>query len=162
MWLVGMMGSGKTSAGRVAANRLGVQFADSDEEVERAAGEPMAHIWRSLGEQAFRRLESELMASLEGFEGIVASGGGAVLDEGNRDVMAAGTVVWLRASPQALAIRTARLGRPLLDEGDSLQTLSRLLRSREALYREVSHHEVDTEELEIDEVAERIETLWNG
>ena len=162
MWLVGMMGSGKTSAGRMAAKRLGIPFADTDEEVERTAGEPMAQIWRSLGEQAFRRLESESVAGLEGFEGIVATGGGAVLDASNREVMASGTVVWLRASPQALTPRAASLGRPLLDGGDPLETLSRLLRSREALYREVADREIDTEELEIDEVAERIEALWNG
>lgn len=162
MWLVGMMGSGKTSAGRIAARNLGVGFADTDEEVAQASGATIADIWRSQGEQAFRRLERESIATLAVFEGIVATGGGAVLDEANRAVMASGTVVWLRASPEVLAMRAAEVGRPLLRDSDPLETMTALLGTRETLYRGLSDHEIDTERLSSDEIAARIEDLWNG
>lgn len=163
MWLVGMMGSGKTRAGRIAASHIGVGFADTDEQVERSAGLPVALIWRTHGEQEFRRLEREALAGLAGFEGIVATGGGVILDEDNRRVMASGTVVWLQASPGALTDRVVGgEGRPLLEKGGPGDTLQNLLDAREALYREIADHEIDTDGLAVQEVAERIETLWSG
>jgi len=163
MWLVGMMGSGKTRGGRLAATLLGVGFADTDVEVARSAGRTVARIWSSRGEEGFRDLEREAVSSLAGFAGIVATGGGVILDEGNREIMSAGRVVWLRASPRALAARVSGTERPLLHAGrPDVETLTRLLADREELYRALAHHEMDTEGLEVDEVAHRIESLWNG
>jgi shikimate kinase len=163
MWLVGMMGSGKTRGGRLAATRLGVGFADTDEEVSRSVGLPLAGVWASMGEAGFRDLEREAVAGLAGFAGVVATGGGVILDEGNRQIMSSGRVVWLRAPPRALAVRVSGTERPLL-HGDrpDVETLTRLLAEREELYRAIAHHEVDTESLDVEEVAHRIESLWNG
>lgn len=162
MWLVGMMGSGKSSAGRLAAARLRVGFADSDEAAEGAAGRPIVDIWKTLGEEGFRHLESAAIARLINFPGIVATGGGAVLDQGNRRVMTSGTVTWLRADPEVLATRVAQLGRPLLGEGEPEEILADLLQERERLYREVSDHVIDTGEVSVEEVSSRIEELWKG
>lgn len=164
MWLVGMMGSGKTRGGRLAATRLGVGFADTDEEVSRAVGRPVAGIWASLGEAGFREAERQVVAGLAGFAGIVATGGGVILDERNREIISSGRVVWLRASPRALAVRVSGTERPLLHSGDGpdVDTLTGLLADREELYRAIAHHEVDTEGIAVEEVAQRIESLWNG
>ena len=85
LWLVGVMGAGKTTAGRMAASVLGVPFWDTDEMVESDAGASIAEIWAKDGEDAFRDLESSVVARLSGEEGIVATGGGAVLDPANRE-----------------------------------------------------------------------------
>lgn len=165
MWLVGMMGTGKTAAGRVAANRLGVAFADTDELVEAEAGRPIGELWESDGESVFRALERKVVGELAGLDGVVAGGGGVVLDEGNREVIRQGTVVWLSASPSALIERLGPVeGRPLLAGAVSkpVETLSRLLEEREDLYRSLADHEIDTEDLEVDEVARRIERVWRG
>jgi shikimate kinase len=163
MWLVGMMGSGKTRAGRIAAASLGVAFADTDEQVELLAGQPLDRIWMTLGEQGFREVEREAIVRLADFEGIVATGGGVVVDPGNRGVMAPGTVVWLKASPEELADRVVgEAGRRPLLRGDPVRTLRDLLESRETLYQKIAQHEIDTEGLGLEEVAERIEALWSG
>lgn len=165
IWLVGMMGTGKTAAGRVAANRLGVGFADTDELVEAEAGRSIQDLWESDGESAFRDLEREVVGDLAAFDGVIATGGGVVLDAGNREVIREGTVVWLRAAPPALVERLGRAeDRPLLSETVSSTdgTLSRLLEERGDLYRSLADHEIDTENLEVDEVARRIESLWRG
>lgn len=165
MWLVGMMGSGKTVAGRRAASRLGVGFADTDELVAERAGRPIPELWESEGEGGFRARERVVLGGLAGFDGIVATGGGAVLDEGNRTVIGGGTVVWLRAEASVLAERVGRSGahRPLLPDGTTpSESLTRILDERNGLYRMLADHQIETEGLDVDEVAHRIEALWNG
>ena len=160
---MGMMGTGKTAAGRVAANRLGVGFADTDELVEAEAGRSIHDLWEFDGEIAFRDLERKVVGNLASFDGVVATGGGVVLDAANREVIREGTVVWLRAAPPALMERLGRAGdRPLISETVASPggTLSRLLEERGDLYRSLADYEIDTENLEVDEVARRIESLW--
>ena len=106
--LVGMMGSGKTTVGRLVAQRLGRRFVDSDEQVEARAGRTVREIFEAEGEAAFRALEAgalaEALAAPE--PAVVAAAGGVVLDPGNRRALReAATVVWLRAGPGVLASR---------------------------------------------------------
>lgn len=164
MWLVGMMGSGKTAAGRLAASQLGVEFADTDELIAATVGTPVVEVWQAQGESRFRVLESGVVAGLTGFVGVVAAGGGAVLDEANRRQMSQGTVVWLRASPQRLADRVGGSpDRPLLKRGPSpAAVLSSLLEERKSIYAGMADHQIDTEHLAVDEVARRIGELWSG
>lgn len=166
LWLIGMMGSGKTSAGRLAASHLGVAFADTDELVERLVGTSIAAFWADFGEDAFREKEREVVASLETADGVVATGGGVVLDGGNRSIMASsGTVVWLDARPPALAARVDQPGaRPILVSSglDARTTLAATLAERSNLYRELAHHRVATDELTAVEVAREIELLWKS
>ena len=114
--LVGFMGAGKTTVGRLLAARLGVPFLDSDEVLEARAGRSIAAVFATDGEAAFRRLERQTIASLlDGPEAVLAVGGGALQDGSTRQVLSAHTVVYLAAS---LEVLRARVGddpsRPML------------------------------------------------
>ncbi|MDX1468663.1 MAG: shikimate kinase [Acidimicrobiia bacterium] len=162
LWLIGMMGTGKTAAGRIAASELNTAFFDTDEVVAERMGCSIAQLWGSLGERAFRDLETVAMISLADSEGIVATGGGVVLSDRNRDLIReSGSAVWLRASPGVLA---RRLGdgddRPLLREGVNRETIEKHLQQREPLYRSLADHEIETDDLHVLEVASIIGSIW--
>src|SRR3954471_15446160 len=141
IFLVGLMGAGKTSVGRLLARRLGKTFYDCDHEVERATGVRIPVIFEIEGESGFRARESRMLSDLCATKGVVlATGGGAVLAPENRKVLAeSGTVVYLRASPQELYQRTKHdRNRPLLQTADPLAKLSELYAQRDPLYREIA------------------------
>lgn len=163
MWLAGMMGSGKTSCGGVAAVSLGVPFYDTDIEVTAAFGCTVAELWERIGEPGFRELENAVVLRLAGEKAIVATGGGVVLDPGNREVMTAtGPIVWLRATPEELLERVGSIpGRPLLDRSpDRLGKLRSLSEERARWYGEAADHEIETTAKSIAEVADEIAALW--
>lgn len=147
LFLVGLMGAGKTTIGRLLARRLKQPFHDSDHEVEHRCGVEIAVIFDIEGEAGFRVRESQIIAELTALEGIVlATGGGAVLDSGNRRGLAArGTVVYLHALPVDLyqRLRDDRR-RPLLATPDPRLKLEQLYAQRDPLYREVADYVVDT------------------
>jgi shikimate kinase len=149
--LVGLMGSGKSSAGARLARTLEVPVVDTDAEIERRQGRTVADVFAADGEVAFRAMESALLAEVlgPGHPLIVATGGGAVLSEGNRRLLRdQATVVWLRASPGMLAHRVADDGtRPLLGD-DPRAALERLSAARDHLYREVADCVVDIDNLD--------------
>jgi shikimate kinase len=147
IFLVGMMGSGKTTLGRALAQRLRLPFADTDKVLVERTGVPVTTIFEIEGEAGFRRRESAVLAELaEGHDQVVATGGGAVLSAENRSVMrAAGTVIYLRARVEHLWERTRHdTSRPLLANADPRGTLEEILRVRDPLYREAAHIVVDT------------------
>ncbi len=147
IFLVGMMGAGKTTLGRALAQRLGREFVDSDRELVERTGVSVATIFEIEGEEGFRRRESTLLAELARQEGsVIATGGGVVLDEANRRLMhETGTVVYLRARLESLWERTRHdASRPLLATADPRARLAQLLEAREPLYRECAHVTVDT------------------
>ncbi len=163
MWLVGMMGSGKTTAGRLAAERLAVPFLDIDDEVAAGRGSSLPELWDELGEKGFRELESAAIERVAGAEAIVSTGGGVVLDRANRYRMkSTGTVVWLKAPPPVLAARLeAGGGRPLLDDHpDQANRLAMLLEERSRAYGDAADYEIDTSQLSVEDVAMRIVGLW--
>ncbi|HLF60069.1 MAG TPA: shikimate kinase [Acidimicrobiia bacterium] len=165
MWLAGMMGSGKTSCGAVAAARLDVPFYDTDVEVTTAFGCTVADLWARIGEAGFRELERAVVLRLAGEEAIVATGGGAVIDPQNRELMTAtGPIVWLRATPEELLERVSSVsGRPLLDVSpDRLAELRSISEDRAKWYQEVADHEIDTTAKTIAEVADEIAALWES
>ena len=131
IYLIGMMGAGKTTVGRLLARRLKLRFFDSDHEVERRCGVKIPIIFEIEGERGFRARESQALAELTALEGIVlATGGGAVLSRENRDNLARrGTVVYLRASPEDLFVRVRHdRNRPLLATPDPLARLRKVSR----------------------------------
>ena len=154
-----MMGTGKTTVGRLVAARLGRPFVDSDDQVEARTGRTVREIFEEDGEAAFRREESEALASaLEAGEpAVVAAAGGVVLDpENRRRLRDAGLVVWLRADPGLLVRRVGGAShRPLLAD-DPAGVLRRLADERAPLYAEVAAEVIDIDELGPDEVAARV------
>ena len=140
IWLVGMMGAGKSAVGAQLAERRGLRFVDTDAEVERAAGATIAELFEGEGEAGFRARERAAIEALAGEAAVVALGGGAVAQPGVAERLeATGTVVWLRARPEVLAQRLAgeSEARPLLaglGPAERRERLAKLLGEREVHY----------------------------
>lgn len=141
IFLVGPMGAGKTTVGRRLAQSLGLEFFDSDEEIERRTGTTIPIIFEIEGEAGFRKREHQVLADLTALSGVVlATGGGAVLLPENRELLRSrGTVVYLRTSVAEQLRRTrSSAHRPLLQAGDPEQRLRDLAQAREPLYEAVA------------------------
>lgn len=139
--LVGLMGAGKSCVGKKLAKALDLPFRDSDEEVEKAAGCTVRDIFDVYGEPAFRDCERRVIHRLlEEGPSVIATGGGAFMDDGTRNAIHDLAVsVWLRASPETLHQRTKKSKtRPLLQKGDALQTLQKLADIRYPVYGEAN------------------------
>jgi shikimate kinase len=139
--LVGMMGSGKTTMGRALARHLGKEFVDSDEEIIKRTGVTVPHIFDVEGEAGFRQRESAAIRELAGRDNMVlATGGGAVLDGDNREILKhSGIVIYLKASAHDLWQRTRHdRNRPLLQTENPYARLVELFQQRDPLYRQVS------------------------
>jgi shikimate kinase len=154
--LIGFMATGKTTVGRLVAERLGRRFVDLDQLIEETAGGTVAELFRTAGEPAFRKAESEaLRRALTMSDAVVATGGGAACREDNLSAMlAGGLVVALSATPAEVLRRTGGAsGRPLLDAAeDPLALATRLLGEREPFYSR-AHVRVDTVGRSAEEVA---------
>lgn len=158
--LAGMMGAGKSSAGRVLAARLGWEFVDTDALVAERAGLSIAELFQRAGEAHFRRLEREVISELPGRRAVVALGGGAVVPAENRAILARkGTLVWLDARPETLARRIGSdEARPLLAGADAATRLERLRALREersGAYAEAAVR-VETDARDVDEVCDAV------
>lgn len=141
-----MMGAGKTTVGKELARRRGVRFADVDQEIIARTGVSIPTIFEIEGEAGFRKRESQALNDLTRESGIViATGGGAVLDPGNRELMAGrGVVVYLNVPPQILWERTRTdRNRPLLQVENPRARIEELYRARDPLYREVADIVID-------------------
>lgn len=162
--LVGFMGTGKTSTGKICAERLGRPFLDLDDELVRRAGRDIPRIFAEDGEAAFRAMERDLVRELAGKSGLViAPGGGIVLNPDNiRDFEATGMVICLTASPEWILRRVgADTNRPLLQVEDKLGKIRDLLGKRKPLYDAI-HHQIDTDGLTPAEVASLALSMYNN
>lgn len=160
IFLVGLMGAGKTSVGKLLAQRLHKHFFDCDQEVERATGVKIAVIFEIEGEGGFRARESKMLSELASRKNVlIATGGGAVLSDANRKVLTDnGIVVYLRAAPADLWRRTRHdKQRPLLDTEDRMSRLEELFAQRDPLYREIADIIVDTGSQSLGALASRLE-----
>ena len=152
LFLIGLPGAGKSTLGRQLARRLGKRFYDADHELERRLGVPIPTIFEIEGEAGFRDREEVTLVDLTALEGIVLStGGGVVLRPANRERLKTnGTVLYLHAEAATLweRVRHAR-HRPLLQTADPLARLAELYAQRDALYREVADHVIESEREEV-------------
>ncbi len=158
--LVGLMGSGKTTVGRILAERLHRPFHDSDAMIEAQTGRTVRDIWAADGEAAFRAVETQVLneALDDPTPSVIAAAGGVVLRDENRAVLRNGRsrVVWLCADPSHLVDRVRSGGhRPLLDN-DPEATLRQMFADREELYRDVAHAIVRTDGRSVFEVVEAV------
>lgn len=157
--LVGMMGAGKTTTGRLLGERLGWPYLDSDDMVERRTGHTVPEIWKASGEAAFRAEETRSLVEACSSDGpaVVSVAGGAVLDPANREVIRrSGLVVWLRADVATLTVRVGSgTGRPLLEQGPA-EALARLSAARAPLYSELADLVYDVDRLSPPQVVDAI------
>jgi len=155
--LIGMMGAGKSSVGRVLAERLGRPLFDSDQMIEERTGRTVREIWQAEGELAFRALETQVLAEAVADEqpSVIAAAGGVVLSDDNRRILAESDahVVWLMADVDLLLDRVKNgMHRPLLDD-DPEGTLRHMFDTREALYRDAADAIVSVDHRSINDVA---------
>ena len=159
IFLIGLMGAGKSTIGRQLARRLGKEFRDSDGEIEKRTGVNIDVIFDIEGEQGFRRRETETLRELTAARGIVlATGGGAVLAPENQALLKDnGFIIYLKATAEHLAGRL-RLDRrrPLLQSGDKLTKIRELLERREPVYQQLADLVIETNERSIYRVVSEI------
>ena len=158
--VVGAPGAGKSTVGKAVAGLVGVPFVDSDAIIEERAGKPIPEIFFDDGEDAFRALESEAISdALSRFNGILALGGGAILNDGTRALLAEHTVVYLSVELSDAVKRVGLgAGRPLLAINPRA-TLKYLLDQRRPLYAEVATHTVATDGRDPEEIAAEVAAL---
>jgi len=158
--LVGAMGAGKTTVGRRVAEAWGVGFRDTDHDIEATEGRAVSDIFVDSGEARFRELErAAVMAALAEHDGVLALGGGAVLDERTRAALAGHRVVFLRVGLSDAAKRVGLgVSRPLL-LGNVRGRIKQLIDERTPVYESVAAHFVDTDGLDVDEVVAKVNAL---
>ena len=160
VWLVGMMGAGKSTVGPALARRLGRRFLDTDQQIEGSSGKEIETIFSEDGEETFRVLEAAVIAEAARGSAVVALGGGAIAEPGAAERLAGwGTVVYLRAMPETLVSRIGDASaRPLLrglSESERLERVRKLLAKREPSYR-TARITVDTDHKSASEVVEEL------
>jgi shikimate kinase len=167
--LVGYRGTGKSTVGRLLAERSGRPFVDADDVIEARSGRTIRAIFEESGEPAFRDWEERVIRELAETRpgAVLATGGGAILREVNRRVLRSfGRVVWLKAGPEILARRLeadarTRSSRPSLTSGGVLDEIASVLAARTPIYESVAHATFDTEDIPPREVADRIFAFWS-
>lgn len=155
--LIGFMGTGKSTIGRQLSKALGYPLIDTDARIVAQQKRAITDIFENEGEEHFRDLETETLRSLQQdkcHKRIIATGGGVVLREENRQLLRdLGFVVWLVATPETILERTARnKERPLLQTENPAETIRTMLEKRNPDYRESAHLILETSNLEFSEI----------
>lgn len=159
IFIVGPMGSGKSTVGKIISDELFLTFHDTDEEIENRTGASIDWIFDLEGEEGFRKRETKILDELAQLNSIVLStGGGIILSEENRDTLSSRGTVFYLATPISVQLeRTSKdKDRPLLKNGDPETILEELHETREELYESVADYVVNTENLTSQEVAAEI------
>jgi len=163
VYLVGFMGSGKTTVGKILAEKINKAFVEMDEIIEADEGKPITDIFTQEGEERFRRLESKLLRDLSVRKDLVVSCGGGLIcnDENLRILKDTGKVFFLRASAMVVYNRTKQHAhRPLLNVDNPLGAIEELLKKRNSFYAQ-AHYTIDTDNISADEVVDNIIEILN-
>ena len=165
IFIVGPMGSGKSTVGKIISDELFLNFFDTDEEIESRTGASIDWIFDLEGEEGFRKRESLILGEMAEKNSIVLStGGGIILSSSNRELLSSRGTVFYLSTPISIQVeRTSKdKNRPLLKNGDPEEILSKLHEVRKTLYEEVSDHIIETENKSSQEVAAEIINLVKG
>lgn len=157
--LIGFMASGKTTVGRILADKLGMKFLDTDDLLRDKAGKDLPEIFKTDGEKAFRKLEKSVVLKVSRFKNtLISTGGGVVLDPENVSALRKNAVIiWLKISPKEVLKRIKPDGtRPLLECEDPLKRAKQLIEKRESIYRDAAHYTIYVDLLSVEEVVEKI------
>lgn len=161
--LIGFRGTGKTTVGKILAQRTGLNFIDTDELIEKKMGISIQEIVFRSGWPVFRALESKVIKEVAcGDQQVIAAGGGAVLDEQNVQALKNnGFIIWLKASLQVISSRLTKdpgtlTKRPSLTGKGTLEEIEEAFKSREKIYARIAGLEIDTTDLNAEMVAEKI------
>lgn len=140
IYLIGMMGSGKTTIGKLLSEKLDVTFYDLDSMIETKTHKTVFDIFEQEGEKSFRELEKKTLKEIKDLEGVVSCGGGIVLDKKNRHILqSSGETIFLKSSIPELAKRLkSNKIRPLLEKKDIHQELDKILSDRQKLYEQTA------------------------
>lgn len=160
--LIGFMGTGKTTVGKIVAQKLGLDFIDTDKEIVSATGLSIVDIFQRYGEIRFRSEESAAVRRIAEMNNkVVATGGGVVLNSENIEVLREnGIIIALESSPEVILERISRKNtRPLLQQGNPLETIKKLQSEREALYKQAPNI-IETSYLTLDEVVSKVIELY--
>lgn len=158
IYLIGFMGTGKSTVGKILAEKLGMEFCDTDALVETKAGKTIVEIFDELDEEAFRKMETDVLKSVTNRKNLVVStGGGIVVTMGNMELMrSAGKLVSLIASPEQIFERIKDdKGRPLLQVESPLDEIKKMLYDRAPFYINTDHI-IETTDMTPEEAAEEI------
>jgi shikimate kinase len=160
LYLIGMMGAGKTTIGQQLAAALSYQFFDTDSVVEQATGQSVSDLFATVGEPAFRQLETQALAELTTYRRlVVATGGGVVLNQSNWSYLQQGVIIWLDVPVATLFDRLkSDTPRPLLQTPDPMAKLQSILEARQPLYQQADLQIAITPEESPEAIASRILT----
>jgi len=164
IYLIGLMGSGKTTLGKILSKKLDKHFYDSDQVIEEKLGVNVPMIFEYEGEAGFREREKDILKELVSKQNIVlATGGGIILSESNRDLLAKnGIVIYLKSNQKDLVLRMKNdKTRPLLNNGNVELIIKKLCQEREPLYEEIADFKVVTKNKRINEVVNEIVRIIN-
>jgi shikimate kinase len=165
IFIVGPMGSGKSTVGKIISDELFLNFFDTDDEIESRTGASIDWIFDLEGEEGFRKRESSILEEMVKQNSIVLStGGGIILSDSNREMLSSRGTVFYLSTPISVQIeRTSKdKDRPLLKNGDPEKILTRLQKERKDLYESVSDHVIETENKSSQEVASEIINFVKG
>ena len=167
--LIGYRCTGKTSVGRIISERLRLPFYDTDELISKKTGRTVREIVEEKGWGFFRGMEKEIIRSLTSTRGVIAPGGGAVMDEENAGRMkASGLIIWLKAEPDAILERLKRdeatscQRPPLSGDLDAEEEILKMLKERNPVYERLANIIVDTTKLSMEDAAARICSMINA
>lgn len=161
IFLIGFMGSGKSTIAKVLSEKLGVEQVEMDEMIVQEQGMPITEIFEKYGEEHFRDIETDLVRRLQEKDGVVVScGGGAVLREANREMMKkSGAIVLLTAKPETILERVKHsTNRPILNGNMNVEYIAGLMEKRRACYEDAADFVIETDDKSREEICEEILT----